>query len=223
MDTEQTLREHALKEKAVMTFFKEAVKEVQAAFAEGSDRFVGVRMQMIAAFTFFEVLSNFWECYINRHRGPNERLTDWFKTFCETNNNETYKTNAYFKNLGVEPILDLRHSMVHFFGLSPQRPDKQIALGSSHMDKETFEKYEKGFKGDVAVFKPTQFYELFQKGGLLMIEKMLDNIHSSNKDENKKWEHIEGINRIFEKFKSEGAMQIVIPKSQNPQVHADNS
>lgn len=209
--------EHSAKEKEVFDFFTDAVGEIQVPFlASGCEGYVGVRVQMILAFTFAEILSNFWDCYINgggQSRGPEDKVKEWFNAYCATNRNKFYKTGPYFKKLGIQPLLDLRNSLVHFFGMSPQKSGKHIVLGSSHMDVITFEKYKKGFGADVAVLKPIEFYQLFKEGGLLMMEKMLENVRLSATNEDKKWEHVEGIDRIFKKFMVEGAVQLKIPHS----------
>lgn len=213
MNQEQLLKEHTIREKAVINFFNEAVREFQVSFlATGCERFIGVRIQTIIAFTFVEVLSSFWDCYINKQRGPDARIQEWFNTFCELDKNVIYKNNPYFKNLGVKPLIDLRHSLIHFFGMSPQKIGKQITLCSSDIDDETFEKFKNKFTKNIAVLKPIDFYQLFKEGGLLMIQKILENVEVSKINENKKQDHIKGINRIFQKFQTEGAMQILIPK-----------
>lgn len=211
MDRTTLLQQHQAKERQVMAFFNESVEEVKRVFfADGCEKIVGVRLQMIAAFTLAEILSNFWDCYINEKRGPDQRIRAWFDTFCAVQENETYKENPYFKNLGIDPLLSLRHSLVHFFGMSPQKIGKQIALGSSNMDPVTFEKYKKGFSSDIAVFKPVDFYNLFKDGGLLMLNGMMENVHASGTDETRKWKHVEGVDRIFQKFQSEGAMSLIV-------------
>lgn len=214
MDKQKLFQDHQEKEKRVIEFFNQAIEEVKMAFfAPKAPEIVGIRLQMISAFTLAEVLSNFWDSYTNQSRKPDARLTDWLNTFCMTDKNKMFKSSLYFSKLGTEPLINLRHSLIHFFGLSPQKLNKQIALGSSHMDERTFQQFSEGFISNVAVFKPIDFYNLFKDGGLLMLNIMLDNVHESQVDASKKWQHIEGINRIFQKFQIEGAIQILIPKS----------
>lgn len=211
--TQQELKEHELRERAVMQFFTDITEEVKTIFfTPDCEKIVSIRIQTITAFVFAEVLSNYWDCYTKQNRAPTARLTDWINIFCGTDENSTYQTIHHFQTLGAEPLLELRHSLIHFFGLSRQKEGKQITLGSSDMDDEVFKKFEKGFTSGVAVLKPIHFYQLFRDGALLMMNKMLTNVRLSVTDESKKQEHINGISRIFDKFQAEGAMQVVIPK-----------
>lgn len=204
--------EHAEKEKEVMDFFNGLVKDVKKLlFLEEAKGVVSERMQTIACFVLMEVFSNYWSIYNSKNETPEERLITWYKLFCSSDENKTYKENEYLKKLGYAPLLKLRHSLIHFYGMSEQEEGKYITLISKDIDQETFEKYKKGFKKGIAVLKTTDLYEFFKDAGLLMLKHFLINIQKSGQDEDKKWEHIEGINRIHDKFKKEGATEILIP------------
>ena len=213
MEEKSLIKEHNAKEKVVMNFFTEAVLDFQTSFlAKGCERFISPRVQTIISFTFAEILSSFWDCYTDSRKTPDARMIEWFNNFCSTDKNITYKNNHYFEKLGIEPLLQLRHSLVHFYGMSRQQTGKEIALISSDANDEFSEKLKNSLKNkNVAVLKPIDFYNLFKDGGLLMMKAMINNIESSHVDKEKEKYHIEGINRIFEKFKAEGAMQFFAP------------
>jgi hypothetical protein len=53
---------------------------------------------------------------------------------------------------------------------------------------------------------------MMRQGGLLMFEVMMRNIRASGIDETKKWAHIEGMNRVYEKVGAEGATLVPLKK-----------
>ncbi len=200
-----------------MRFFQEAVSEIQAAFlTDGVEKYVGPRLQLVAAYTLAEVFSSYWDIYRAFDKNPDERMRTWLGEFCFTSDNDTFQKNPYFKRLNAQDLISLRNSLIHFFGLSDQAATSmQIAFAQSHMKDDEFAEYISKFPKTVVAFKPIDFYHLFKDGALLMLNVLLDNIHQAAKDESKKWEHIEGINRLYEKVMKEGAvMQPFTPRQE---------
>lgn len=212
---DRLLAEHPEKEAEVFAFFNDAVEDVKRVFmVSGIDKIVSPRLQVICAFALAEVFASYWDRYTSSPpMGSDDRFHVWFTRFCTATKNETYAGSEDFKRLGVESLMQLRHSLVHFFGLSVQTPGKQMALASNDMDKETFGRFKGGFKSTVAVMKPIEIYSLFRDGALLMLGEMQENIRRSATEGERKWLHVEGINRIYNKFKNEGAKMVLFQKS----------
>lgn len=212
------LQKHPKKEKEVIDFLTQASSEVgMLFFGKDCGKIVGARMQLVCAFTLADVFSNYWDLYLppSAHtgsRGSNDKFRNWAEKFCFTDANKTFTEKREFA-MGAEPMLDLRHSLMHFLGLSPQDKGIKIVLATNSVPPEIMEKYKKGFGQSTVVLQPVNFYDLFRDAGILMLQAMGKNIEDSKDNDSAKWEHIEGVHRIFEKFQLEGAKQITIDKN----------
>jgi hypothetical protein len=202
------LSENDASEKQVFNFFNDAVNEVKTVFAKGCESYVSPRIQMIDAYTLAEVFASYWAVYAATGIiGPNERLKDWYRTFCSVAENQTYISRRQFKKMNDVRAVAQRNALIHFYGMS-----ENVAIASSNMDDDTFNKYERRFKTSVAVFRTVDFYDLFRDGAVLMLTRIRENIKIAATDKKAEMAHLEGIARLLRKFQLEGGVQMPIPK-----------
>ncbi len=214
---DKMLNDHNENEKKVFRFFNETIEDIGSVFVikkETGNSYVSQRVQIISVFTFIDVTAHYWFEYLGRKDGtPKIRFLDWTNNYCFTDKNPNYFDE--FKMMGSDKLYSLRNSLVHFFGLGESDPMYQFALVPNNATGEKVEEWRKGFKNrghNVILFRPKTFYDFIIEGALLMLEDMRANIDASGIDENKKWKHIEGINRIFQKIMKEGAVKVPLPK-----------
>ena len=213
----QLLEKHSLKDKEVFLFFREVTEDIGSAFVlekETGNDYVAQRVQLIVVFTFIDTMANYWFEYLGRKDGtPKIRFNDWCNAYCFNNKNHEYKGD--FLKINAENLYNLRSSLVHFFGLGERDTSFALMIAPNKAKDEEIDKWRKGFKkiGHDGVFiKPKQLHNFVTEGGLLMLDDMRSNIEGSGIDENKKWQHINGIDRIYKKIMLEGAARIQLPQ-----------
>ncbi len=209
---------HGAKEKEVFEFFNQIVKETTIVFLKdvsGGDR-IPLRIQMIITFSLIDILASYWFEYLEKTGTQQERFCLWYKTFCKTYRNKKYLKNQQWNILSSSRLYQLRNSLVHFFGLSSKIENIYLSLVPNDLpdnEKSDLEKRLNNHKYKTIVIKPNEFHELVREGGILMLEDWLENVRLANSgDTNKKNAHIKGINKIWEKIRSEGASIILKKK-----------
>jgi hypothetical protein len=63
---------------------------------------------------------------------------------------------------------------------------------------------------NIIQLKPNDLHVLVKEGGILMLNEMSQVIADSRNSEEKKWQHIEGVNRIYVKIRKEGAKKMKV-------------
>ena len=207
------LKEHDIKEKEVVRALnKDFINDLNQLFYKIEDdrEVVPERIQLIGIFTMIDVLASYWYEYLGKSGTQKERFHDYVKNFCLLADNEEYQSNKYICSIDSEKLYRLRSGLVHFYGIAVE--DFAIAPNFSkkvsvEFIEESYQKFKKLFPALVFI-QPFELKKIVVVSAILMIEKMKKNIHLSAQDESKKWEHIYGIDRIFNKLQKEGAKKM---------------
>lgn len=206
------LEKHKKRDDAIFRFFKEASEETHCVIAKDSkgNDLISARVQMIIAFSLVDVLASYWYEYRSCFGKTNERAKFWYSTYCVTDKNKYYK--ELWKELSCDKLYKFRNSLVHFFGLGEQCGDLYISLCQNNLPEKIRQKWQKDFleKGQKTfIIRPREFSNMVKEGAILMLSEWKDVIKGAQTDRKKEQEHIEGINRIWEKIKKEGAVKVV--------------
>lgn len=207
------LRDHSKKEKFVIDFLKIAGNEIDPMFfAEDARKYIGTRSQFITAFSFADILANYWDFYCgNNERSSRARFVTWFNDFC-LKENKIYIDNKSINAISVEAWSDLRNGLVHFFGMGLQKYDLKIILAANTVTDDELKSHKNIMPKNSVVIRPVELYRLFKQAGVLMLDHMISKINNEEKEE--RWTHIEGIDRVYQKCSTEGALT-VIPNNEN--------
>jgi hypothetical protein len=210
--------EHPSKDNKVFRFFNEAVEDIGTAFRinESGKDLVAARVQLITVFTFIDVMANYWFEYLGENVTQQQRFNEWMNKYCLNEANTEYKKEPEFQKLTSTRAYSFRSSMVHFFGLSEYSENYYILIATNERSEEEIERLKKAIKNktrQVIIIKPKKLHNLVTDGATLMLRDMQKNIDDSKLDENKKWAHVYGIDRIFQKTEKEGAVKIPISDS----------
>lgn len=214
---QQLGREHQKKDDAVIKFFlKEATEDIASVFAMDSEgrNYTSERVQLICVFTLIDVIANYWYEYLGETGTQQVRFLQWVKKYCLVDANTEYKGKD-FAYLSAENLYAVRSSMVHFLGIAGLNNEYKLTFATNRMSDDFIEKYKKGFKErghNVLVIKPKKLHNLILEGTILMLTDWKKVISEAQSDEEKKWRHIEGIDRIYKKFQLEGSMKVLIPE-----------
>lgn len=214
---QQLARDHQKKDDAVFQFFKVASEEINSVFATDHGRhYTSERVQLVCVFTLIDVVANYWFEYLGRPDGkPRTRFEEWMTAYCLTEKNPEY-VGTDFINLSCGDLYATRSSLVHFFGLAGLSGSHKLVFATNGISDDFIEKYKKGFQERghlVLIVKPKKLHNLVLEGVLLMMFEWKQTIADAQSDEIKKWQYIEGINRIYQKIQLEGAMKVEIPKA----------
>lgn len=216
---QQLGQEHQKKDDAVFKFFREAMEDVGSVFRTDEQQriYASERAQTVVVFTFADVVANYWYEYLDKTGKPSERFLTWINRYCINEHNSSY-CGTDFTKLSAERMYSFRSSMVHFLGISNPKEEKvAIGITSNRISDDEIQKWRAGFQqaGHTAIiFKPKQLYNLILDGAMLMLDDWKNIIDLSQTDEIKKWEHIEGIDRIYRKIRLEGAVLVAVPPKQ---------
>lgn len=209
--------EHVFKDKEVFRFFNDVINDIGSVFRihESGHDMVAQRVQLTTTFTFIDVVASYWYEYLGKNGTQRERFEEWLKKYCLTEENHEYKNDKELQKFTATRLYSFRSSMVHFFGMSEPSEGYFIAITPNNTPEEEVERWRLGFdakKHPTIIVKPKRLHDLMTEGGILMLNEMHKNIEDSRFDESKKWAHVEGIDRIFQKVMKEGAVKIVIPE-----------
>src|SRR3989344_1881859 len=195
--------EHQKKDDTVLKFFlKEATEDIASVFATDSQKrnYTSERVQLVCVFTLIDVIANYWYEYLGRNGTQQNRFLEWVNKYCLTNTNPEYK-DADFVHLSAKNLYAVRSSMVHFLGIAGLDGDYKLTFATNRMSDDFIETYRKGFleRGHhVLIVKPKKLHDLILEGTILMLNEWKKVIDEAQSDENKKWEHIEGIDRLYQ-------------------------
>src|SRR3989338_2163491 len=205
--------EHQYREKEVIDFMSEAATEGNIIFLKddkGNDR-ISQRIQMIIAFSIMDVMANYWCEYLGESKKPSEKVCLWYEKFCLTEDNEEYKRDKQWALLTSARMYRFRNSAIHFWGLSETTDDVYITLTPNDTPKKERLQLIDAFKSkdkNTIIIKPGDFYILVKKGAIAMLNSWAETIQASHNDSVIKQEYINGIERVWNKFKREGAVKI---------------
>lgn len=208
---------HIERDKEVFEFFSNIATESNIVFLKaenGTDR-IPLRTQMIISFTLMDVLASYWYEYLGKTATITVRSCSWYDTFCKTEKNTEYIKDKQLKILGSERLYQFRNSLVHFMGMSEGKDNIYMSLASNDLPEDEKDKFIKGLETKDyknIIIRPNDFHNLIKQGGIMMLNEMQKIIEQSHTDDGKKKEHIDGIERIFNKIQLEGAVGIYKPR-----------
>ena len=210
-------REHQKKDDAVFKFFREAMEDIGSAFVVDDKKrnYTSERVQLICVFTFIDVVASYWFEYLGRNGTQREHFLTWVQEYCLTERNPKY-SKTDFVNLTATNLYAVRCSMVHFLGIAGLGGDYKLTFATNRMSDDFIEKYRKGFRDhghQVLIVKPKSLHNLILEGTVLMFDDWKKVIDEAQTDEGKKWGHIEGIDRLYQRIQIEGAAKVSIPEN----------
>ncbi len=215
---QQLGREHQKKDNAVFKFFKEATDDISSVFAVDAEKrnYTSERVQLVCVFTFIDVVASYWYEYLGKIGTQRDRFVEWVEQYCLTEKNQEY-AGTDFVQLTAANFYAFRSSMVHFFGIAGLEGDYMLSIATNRISDDLIEQWRKGFRergNHVLIFKPKKLHNLVLEGAVMMLDEWRKIIDESQSDETKKWQHIEGIDRIYQKIQLEGAAKVAIPEQQ---------
>lgn len=207
---------HQKKDDAVFKFFREAMEDIGSVFAmdEQKHNYTSERVQLVCVFTFVDVVASYWYEYLNKTGTQRERFVEWVERYCLAAENQEC-TGTDFEHLTTRNFYAFRSSMVHFFGIAGLEDDYKLSIATNRIEDELVEKWRQGFRergAHVLIIKPKKLYNLILEGAMLMLGEWKKIIDEAKNDEDKKWQHIEGIDRIYKKIQLEGAAKVSVPE-----------
>lgn len=210
---------HQQKEKETFAFFTEVIEgEINVTLLqnEKNEDLIPLRTQLILSFVLSEVLASYWYEFKGITGTPTERFIEWYKEFCKTTQNKIYKQHSHWATMPPDRLFELRNSLIHFMGLSAPKDYIYFSLVSNDLPDSDFAQYEQGLSKNgntTFVIKPKEFNLLIKEGGVLMLNRWARDIREAN-DGNieKRDQYICGIDRIWRKIQSEGAVKIIKKK-----------
>ena len=165
-----------------------------------------------------DVMANYWYEYLGKSTNkPSEKTCLWYETFCMTDENRIYRKDNQWKLFNSSRMYKFRNSLVHFWGLSETTDGTYISLAPNDMPDSEKNKLIEAFKNrgsNTIIIKPSDFYTLVKEGGIVMLNSWVEAIRVAQKNQSKTEEYIKNIERVWAKFKREGAVKIYKPKEQ---------
>lgn len=215
---QQLGHDHQEKDNLVFKFFKESMEDIGSVFAmdDKECNYTSERVQLICVFTFVDVVASYWYEYLGRDGTQRERFLEWVQQYCLTEGNPEY-AGTDFARLTSDNLYAFRCSMVHFFGIAGLKGDYKLTIATNRIADELIEKWKQGFRehGEhVLIVKPKKLHNLMLEGAIRMLDEWREIINEAQNDEVKKWEHIESIDRIYQKIQLEGALKVNLPEEQ---------
>ncbi|MBU0998903.1 hypothetical protein KKG24_01150 [Patescibacteria group bacterium] len=154
-----------------------------------------IRTLAILSFAKIEVFSCYWSLYNgNSEKKNKEKMITWINKFLLLNKNKVLSDFPHYKKISSDDLYQLRCNLMHFFSCTYK------TIGISNGDERTLEKC---FTDSGVFISNMSFNLLIYEGAKIMLEILLD---ETNKTEN----HKKGIERIYEKIKNEGGLQLNI-------------
>lgn len=218
MQKEKILEQHKEKDDKIFRFFREVLEDIGTIFVtnDKGKELVSSRVQVIAVFTLADIVASYWFAYHDKTGTPTERFITWVNSYCLIPENKAFPNSTY-SDISAERLFKLRNSLVHFFGLASGKdevhnfaisPNNENWMEVTKKLQKTLEK--KGQK--ICVIESKKFYNLVLEGAILMLDEWKLVIDEAQDNEEKKVSHIEGIDRIFQKIETEGALKIQKPE-----------
>lgn len=216
MNNQVRILSHEQREAEVFSFFNGVISETSAIYLKNDNNIdiIPLRIQMIIIFSLIDIFASYWYEYKGEVDGQKDRFISWYENFCRINKNKEYINKHIWSEISSNRMYNFRSSLVHFFGMSEKSEEIYLALVSNYLQKVEMEALELQINKTAKsiIIKPHEFYILVKNGATLMLESWIQNIRQANEGNNdKKTEHIDGIERIWEKIQKEGAVQIMKP------------
>ncbi|MFA6593891.1 MAG: SEC-C domain-containing protein [Candidatus Buchananbacteria bacterium] len=210
-DRIKMLAEHNDREKKVFRFFNEVIEETNIILLKSEDGHdkIQSRIQMIIIFSLVDMLGGYWYTFLGQNGKTLERPKNWYNKYCATEENIHYKD--FWTELNVERLYVFRNSLVHFFGLGEKYDNIYISLASNNLPDKTHKNWQEEFskKGDkTIIIRPEDFYNLIKEGGVLMLKEWGNMIKQAQTNRDKECYYINGIERVWDKIRKEGAVRI---------------
>lgn len=154
-----------------------------------------IRTLAILSFAKIEVFACYWALYNgNSEKKNKEKMITWMDEFLLSNNNQELSGFPHYKKITSEDLYQLRCNLMHFFSCTYK------TIGICNGDERTLKKC----FTDCGIFISNMSLNLLiYEGAKMMLEILLD---EANKTEC----HEKGIERIYEKIKNEGGLQLNI-------------
>ena len=208
---------HQQRDKEVFQFLVGITGESDVVFLKGDkeEEKIPLRIQMIISFTLMDVLASYWYEYLGKNDSISARSCSWYDHFCRTDRNTEYKKDPQWQILSSDRLYQFRNSLVHFMGMSEIRENIYMGLVSNDLPETERERMIKRLTAAThrtAIIRPNDFHKLIKQGGKIMLEEWQKVIEQSHTNPEKKKDHIDGIERIYNKIQLEGAAAIYKPK-----------
>ena len=215
---QQLGRNHQKKDDLVFRFFRESMEDIGSVFAMDDKKrnYTSERVQLICVFTFVDVIASYWFEYLGRNGTQRERFLGWVQRYCLTEGNPEY-AGTDFAHLTPENLYAFRSSMVHFFGIAGLEGDYKLTIATNRIADDLIEKWKRGFRErgeQVLIVKPKKLHNLMLEGAIKMLDEWRAIIDEAQNNEARKWEHMESIDRIYQKIQFEGALKVNLPEEQ---------
>ena len=168
-----------------------------------------VRMRLLIAFSFAEVVCGIFDKYYNLNLGNTELMKKWLKEYCLIDVNDVYKNHPYFKKVDEEYLYQLRCSVIHAFALPEQKGKLAVMFPNGSETADNMKEIDRGFTkaGLNPVFiSPDSLTQLFIRGftGLHKNIFVSESILTT--------ENYEGMKRIHKEFFRRGAKPVPLDK-----------
>ncbi len=200
-------KKHDEREKQVLTFLTQSTEEINQAFSiiEGKS-IINDRPKLILVFTALDIFYTYWQEYLGEKVSQKVGFPSWIDSFCFVEENNAYQSNQCLKKVTSRQLYELRNSLVHFYGLRRKTDNINLMVISDLKDKkyidELTQKFDEKTKEVNVILQPKFLRDLIWEGGILMMEKMINNLKISPK------KHVEGIKNIHTEVIERGAARI---------------
>lgn len=168
-----------------------------------------IRMRLLIAFSFLEVMCGIYNQYYNLGLADRRLLKQFMKNYCLNDKNQPYKNHHYLNKIDEYYLYNLRCSIVHAFAL-PEHKDEDktcVLFINGDEEHEVIKEKDKEFssQGFIPVFiDPDSLMRLFLRAGEMFFKEM------KNKQENASKKDVDAISRVAKEFYRRGAKKIPI-------------
>ncbi|MGC9603192.1 MAG: hypothetical protein ABSF47_01830 [Minisyncoccia bacterium] len=188
--------------KEVDTRLAEIVDEMSAAIGtlKNDERFV--RTRLLIAFSFSEIVCNLYNAYFNLGLANRQLMEKWFKEYCLTDKNPTYKKHHYLGMVDEAFMYKFRCAIVHTFGLPEPENGVSITVPNGIETSEVIKKMDEGFSKrghKVAFISADSLTQLFIDGFTLMHPEVFKKVEVATQPD------FDGLERISKEFERRGA------------------
>jgi hypothetical protein len=164
-----------------------------------------MRMRLLIAFSFAEVVCGVFDKYFNLNLGPTLLMKKWFKEYCLTETNKVFKNHQYFKKIDEEYLYQLRCSIIHAFALPEYKKGFAVMFPNGIETAENMQKMDRGFTQagiDPIFISSDSLMQLFLEGFVLLHAQIFVPENTLTDEDYK------GMERIYKEFYRRGAKPI---------------
>jgi len=201
--------------------YRKIAKEIDETIASIAEEFTNsinlfkndikfLRMRLLIAFSFAEVVCGIFDKYFDLKLGNKELMKKWFKEYCLIETNDVYKNHAYFKKIDEEYLYQLRCSIIHAFALPEQKGKLAVMFPNGAETADNMKKIDAGFtkEGFIPVFiSPDSLTQIFIKGFIGLHKNIFVSEDALTK------ENYEGMERVHKEFFRRGAKPVPLTKN----------